>query len=119
MENRKLSISTCEDGAGLINGVFDPVGGAAIRTALEPLARKSGAHDDRSRKQRMASWSSGHHLVHWIHDGTNELPNLALLRHRHHWTVHEGSWQIIRGDDGRLLTVPPMVRFGAPSRGPD
>ena len=34
-----LSLSTAESGHLLINGVLDPVGGAAVRTALEPLAR--------------------------------------------------------------------------------
>ena len=220
VENRKLTISTCEDGAVLINGVFDPVGGAAIRSAIEPLARKSGAHDDRSleRRQadavvelvsgggsqaqiqvtssietllglvgapaaemefslpissttverlacdssiarvlldsestvidvgrskrvvseparralnardghcrwpgcdRLASWSAAHHVVHWIHGGTTDLDNLILLCHRHHWMVHEGNWQLVRGDDGRMLTIPPTVTFGPPARGPD
>src|ERR1700687_5679285 len=54
VENRKLTITTCDDGAVLIKGVFDPEGGAALRTAWEPLARKSGAHDDRSREKRLA-----------------------------------------------------------------
>src|ERR1700693_1771211 len=54
VENRKLTITTCDDGAVLIKGVFDPEGGAALRTAWEPLARKSGAHDDRSRQKRLA-----------------------------------------------------------------
>src|SRR5207247_457024 len=31
-----------------------PVGGAAVRTALEPLAQPSGTHDDRKREQRFA-----------------------------------------------------------------
>lgn len=53
-EQRKLSLSTAEDGCLLINGVLDPVGGAAVRSALEPLAQKSGAHDDRLRDQRLA-----------------------------------------------------------------
>jgi Domain of unknown function (DUF222) len=231
VENRKLTITTCDDGAVLIKGVFDPEGGAALRTAFEPLARKSGAHDDRSRQKRLAdaavelathaldsglipqqatqrthlqvttsletllglpgapaadlefssvpiasktverlacdcsvtrivlgsesvvidvgrarrtisgaarkalnvrdrgctwpgcerpaSWTSGHHLKHWIHGGTNEPPNLTLLCYRHHWMVHEGNWQIIRGDDGRMLTIPPAVAFGPSSRGPD
>jgi hypothetical protein len=231
VENRKLTITTCDDGAVLIKGVFDPEGGAALRTAWEPLARKSGAHDDRSRQKRLAdaavelavhamdigaipqqatqrthlqvtvpletlrglpsapaadmefapvpisaktaerlacdasvtrvvfdsdsmvidvgrakrtisgaarkalnardrgctwpgcerpaSWTSGHHLKHWIHGGTNEPPNLTLLCYRHHWNVHEGGWQIIRGDDGRMLTIPPIVTFGAAARGPD
>jgi Domain of unknown function (DUF222)/HNH endonuclease len=231
VENRKLWISTGEDGAVWINGVFDPIGGASIRTALEPLARRSDKHDDRCREKRMAdalvdlslhaldsglipqqgsqrthlqvttsletlmglpgasgadmefspmpvssrtverlacdasvtrivldsrsavidvgrarrtisgptrkalnvrdrgctwpgcerpaSWTSGHHIRHWIHGGTNESSNLTLLCYRHHWNVHEGNWQIVRGDDGRIVTIPPTVTFGRSSRGPD
>src|SRR5438552_16418664 len=54
VENRKVSLSTAEDGCLLINGVLDPVGGAAVRTALEPLARKSGVGDDRELERRYA-----------------------------------------------------------------
>jgi hypothetical protein len=220
VENRRLSLSTWDDGSLLLNGVLDPEGGAALRTALEPLARKSGAHDDRNRERRLAdalvelasggaqpaqiqvtssletllglagapaaemefslpvssrtverlacdstinrvlldsesmvidvgrskrvvsepgrralkardgscrwpgcnrpaSRSAAHHLVHWIHGGTTDLDNLILLCHRHHWLVHEGGWQIVRGDDGRMLTFPPTVSFGPRPRGPD
>jgi hypothetical protein len=231
VENRKLSITTCDDGAVLIKGVLDPEGGAAFLTAVKPLARRSGAHDDRSREKRQAdavvdlamhsldtglipqqgsqrthlnvttsletllglpgapaaelehaavpissktverlacdasvtrilldsesavidvgrakrtisgparkalnardkhcvwpgcerppSWTVGHHLQHWIHGGSNDPPNLALLCGRHHWLVHEGHWQIARGDDGRMITIPPTVTFGPPARGPD
>jgi hypothetical protein len=221
VENRRLWVSTCEDGTVLLSGTFDPEGGAAILTKLDPLARKSGAHDDRSREKRFgdalvelasgggsqaqiqvttsletlrglpgasaadlefslvpisaktverlacdasitrivlgsesmvidvgrarrtvsgparkalnvrdkhctwpsceraASWCSGHHLKHWAHGGTNEPPNLTLLCNRHHWMVHEGNWQIVRGDDGRMLTIPPTITFGPPARGPD
>ena len=69
--------------------------------------------------ERPASWTSGHHMVHWIHGGTSDLPNLGLLCGRHHWNVHEGNWQLIRGDDGRMMTIPPTVTFGPPARGPD
>ena len=69
--------------------------------------------------ERPASRTSGHHLKHWIHGGTNEPPNLTLLCYRHHWLVHEGNWQIVRGDDGCMLTIPPTVTFGPPARGPD
>jgi hypothetical protein len=230
VENRSLRMSTYEDGAILLSGVLDPVGGAAVRSALEPLARRSGADDDRPYDRRMAdalvdmsmhaldnglvpqnasqrthlqvttsletlknldgapaaelefslpisskaverlacdcsltrilldsdsmvidigrakrvisgparkalnvrdrgctwpgcdrpaTWSSGHHLVHWIHGGTNEPHNLTLLCYRHHWMVHEGGWQILRGDDGRIVTIPPTVTFGPSPRGPD
>src|SRR5207247_4451898 len=52
--NHHHTLSTSESGHLLINGVLDPVGGAAVRTALEPLAQKSGAHDDRLLPQRYA-----------------------------------------------------------------
>jgi hypothetical protein len=68
---------------------------------------------------RPASWTSGHHLKHWIHGGGGDLPNLTLLCYRHHWMVHEGGWQLVRQDDGRMLTVPPTVVFGPSPRGPD
>ena len=230
VENRSLSISTWDDGSMLLSGVLDPVGGAALRTALEPLARKSGANDHRNRERRMAdalvdlsmhaldtglipqqasqrthlqvttsietlkaldgapaaelefslpisakaverlacdcsvtrilldsdsmvidvgrakrvisapqrkalnardqhcvwpgcerpaSWTSGHHLQHWIHGGGSDLPNLALLCYRHHWNVHEGGWQLVRVETGKCMTVPPTVTFGPPARGPD
>ncbi|HEY5033944.1 MAG TPA: DUF222 domain-containing protein [Candidatus Dormibacteraeota bacterium] len=68
---------------------------------------------------RPATWTSGHHLKHWIHGGTNEPHNLTLLCYRHHWMVHEGGWQILRGDGGRMVTIPPTVTFGPSPRGPD
>jgi hypothetical protein len=54
VENRGLQISSDDDGAVYLNGVFDPVGGAAIRTALEPLARRSGGDDHRQYDKRLA-----------------------------------------------------------------
>jgi uncharacterized protein DUF222 len=225
VEIRSLQISSDEDGAVYLNGVFDPVGGAAIRTALEPLARRSGADDHRPYDKRMAdalversvheldnglvpqngsqrthlqvtasietlkaldgapaaqlefsipisakaverlacdcsltrillgsdsmvidvgrakrsisapqrkalnardqhcvwpaSWTSGHHLKHWIHGGGSDLPNLALLCYRHHWNVHEGGWQLVRTETGKFMTIPPTVTFGPSPRGPD
>jgi uncharacterized protein DUF222/HNH endonuclease len=220
VENRRLSISTWIDGSVLLNGMFDPVGGAVLRTALEPLARRSGASDYREREQRLAdalvelasggeqraqiqvtssvetllglvgapgadlefslpissrtverlacdcsitrvlldsestvidvgrskrvvsapalralrardghcrwpgcdrpaSWSAAHHVVHWSRGGSTDLENLILLCHRHHWMVHEGGWQLVRGEAGRMLTIPPTVKLGPSPRGPD
>ncbi len=230
VENRSLTLSTWDDGAIVISGILDPVGGAAVRSALEPLARPSGAGDDRCRDRRMAdalveismhaldsgllpqtasrrthlqvttsletllgldgapaaemefslpisarsverlacdctvtrillgadsvivdvgrakrvvsgptrtalnardgscrwpgcdrpaSWSAAHHVVHWIHGGGTDLPNLILLCHRHHWMVHEGGWQLVKTDEGHILTVPPMTGLSHLARGPD
>ncbi len=57
--------------------------------------------------------------VHWIHGGSTDLDNLILLCHRHHWMAHEGGWQIVRSDDGRMLTIPPVTEFQRLARGPD
>jgi hypothetical protein len=220
VENRSLSLSMWEDGSYLLSGVLDAVGGAALRTALEPLARVSGEHDTRKLDRRMADalvelaeggmprtqiqvtssletllglagapaaemefslpissktverfacdcgvtrvllgsestvidvgrskrtvsgparralnardghcrWpgcergaksSAAHHVVHWIHGGSTDLGNLILLCHRHHWMVHEGRWQIVRRDDGRMLTIPPITPYQLLARGPD
>ena len=227
VEARSLSITSDDQGLVFINGILDKVGGAAVRTALEPLAKRAGKDDDRLRDRRLAdalvdlsmraldnglvpqrthmqvttsletllglsgapaaemefaplpissraverlacdcsvtrillgsdstvidvgrarrvisgpqrkalkirdggctwpgcdrpvSMTEGHHLVHWIHNGPSDLPNLTLLCYRHHWMVHEGRWQIVRCDDGRILTIPPTTAFGPRPRGPD
>jgi uncharacterized protein DUF222/HNH endonuclease len=230
VENRSLKLTTWQDGSYLLSGVLDAVGGAALRTALEPLAKRSGAHDHRKRDCRLAdalvdlsmyaldtglvpqstsqrthmqvttsletllgltgapaaemeyslpissktvermacdctvtrillgsdstvidvgrakrvvsgpmrkalnardsrciwpgcdrhaSWTSAHHVVHWIHGGSTDLSNLVLLCYRHHWMVHEGGWQLVRADDSRMLTVPPQTGFERNARAPD
>jgi hypothetical protein len=220
VQQRRLKLSIWMDGTVLLSGQFDPEGGAVVRTAMESLARKSGAHDDRDLEQRQgdalvelaagggtpaqiqvttsletlralpgasaadmelslpisartverlacdasitrillgsdsmvidvgrakrtisgparkalnirdqhctwpgcerpASRTAGHHLIHWVHGGTNEPTNLTLMCYRHHWMGHEGDWQIVRGEDGGMLTIPPTITFGPPARGPD
>ena len=96
--------------------------GRSKRVVSEPARRALAARDGHCRWpecDRPASWSAAHHVVHWIHGGSTDLDNLILLCHRHHWMVHEGNWQLVRGDDGRMLTIPPAVAFGPSWRGPD
>src|SRR5579859_55877 len=50
---RRLHISAMDDGMHVIDAVLDPVGGAAVKAALEALAT-SGAQDERKHSQRMA-----------------------------------------------------------------
>ncbi len=226
VEARSLTVSTADDGSVLLSAILDKVGGAAVQTALEPLARRAGKDDDRLRDRRLAdalvdlamhaldagqvpqrthmqvttsletllglsgapaaemefslpisakaverlacdcsvtrilldadsmvidvgrakrrpsgptykalkvrdrgcvwpgcdrpaTWTSAHHLVHWIRGGPTDLPNLCLLCYRHHWMVHEGDWQIVRTEDGSILTIPPTMTFGRLPRGPD
>jgi len=230
VEARRLELFPCEGGALIVRGILDPAGGATLRTALEPLAARSGADDHRDRERRLAdalvelashsldhgllpprrgqrthlqvtaaletllglagapagelefaspiaastvqrlacdatvtrvllgpdsavidvgrarrvpaastrvalelrdrgcawpgcdrpaTWTEAHHLRHWAHGGTTDLPNLALLCHRHHWMVHEGGWQLVRTDDQRLLTIPPLPDPLPHARAPD
>jgi hypothetical protein len=53
VESRRLELINCEDGAVALRGRLDAVAGAALRAALEPLARKKGVGDDRDRPRRM------------------------------------------------------------------
>ena len=53
-EQRALRVSRRQDGAVTFSGILDSAGGALVKAALEPLARKSGREDLRSRDQRMA-----------------------------------------------------------------
>ena len=217
-EERGLRLNTAQDGCLLISGLLDPVGGATVRASLEPLARPSGDHDDRSTQQRFgdalvevcsggkpasvqvtasietlrnlpgapageaefsvpvssrtarrmacdstvarvvlgqeslvidvgrsrrvvdgalrkalalrdkhcqwpacerpASWCDGHHLAHWIDGGETNLENCLLLCKRHHRMVHEGGWQLVKTDEGEIVTVAPTITFGV-AHGPD
>src|SRR5207245_8709219 len=53
-EGRTLKMSTYEDGSLALEGWFDSVGGAVVRSALEPLAQPQGDHDERGREHRNA-----------------------------------------------------------------
>src|SRR2546425_8012351 len=221
VEMRELTITNTDDGLVAVSGTLDKVGGAALRTALEPLAKRTGKDDRRRYPRRLADalvefsmnaldrsqlpvttsletllgltgapaaemefslpisskaverlacdcsvtrillgsdstvidvgrskrtvsgparraldardghcqwpggcdrpakWSAAHHVVHWIHGGSTDLSNLILLCHRHHWMVHEGGWQLVCSDDGRVLTIPPATEYQRLARGPD
>ncbi len=51
---RRLKLSTFADGALGLSGILDPLGGAALRSALGPLARREGPDDKRVWQQRLA-----------------------------------------------------------------
>ena len=227
---RRLELMSCGQGTLAVRGMLDSAGGATLRAALEPLATRNGAHDDRNRERRLAdalvelashrldsgelpqrgsmrphvqvtttmetllglksapagelefsppipaatvqrlscdasitrvllgpesavidvgralrlpsgatrralkardrgcawpncdrpaSWTVAHHLVHWVFGGRTDLANLILLCYRHHWLVHEGGWQLVRTDDGRLLAVAPLHDVLGRARAPD
>jgi hypothetical protein len=86
--------------------------GRSKRVITPPQSRALKARDKGCRFpgcDRPATWTSGHHLVHWIRGGPTDLPNLVLLCFRHHWMVHEGRWQLVKTDDGKMLAIPPQL----------
>jgi hypothetical protein len=68
---------------------------------------------------RPASWTNAHHVVHWGHGGVTDLDNLVLICYRHHWSVHEGGWQLVKTDGGRVLAIPPSSTYRSWIRAPD
>ena len=80
---------------------------------IQPAMRRALSVRDRGCRwpgcDRPASWTAGHHFVHWTKGGPTDLPNLVLLCYRHHWMVPEGKWQLVKTDDGQMLAVPPQM----------
>lgn len=66
---------------------------------------------------RPASWTAAHHIVHWAAGGKTNLENLVLLCRHHHWSVHEGGWQLLRAD-GNVVVLPPSQEWLARAREP-
>src|SRR5229473_1619917 len=54
VEARSLTFTTADDGVVLVQGILDKVGGAAVRTALEPLAKRAGKDEHRDLERRQA-----------------------------------------------------------------
>ena len=76
-ERRWLEISPLLDGMYSLDGVLDPVTGAAFRAALESLAGPRGPEDTRNRGQRMAD-ALGELLDHHMNEG--RLPRRKGVR---------------------------------------
>jgi len=94
------------------------------KRVIQPAQRRALRVRDKTCRwpgcDRPASYTSGHHLVHWVKGGMTDLPNLVLLCHRHHWMVHEGGWQLVKTEDGEFLAVPPQLEtLQYYARGPD
>ena len=57
-----------------------------------------------------------HHVTHWQHGGTTDLPNMVLLCPSHHVAVHEGGWTLALKagatghERGCWLFTPPTLR---------
>ncbi len=86
--------------------------GARLRRALEIRDGHCVFPGCRARVARCHA----HHVQHWRHDGSTDLPNLALLCVTHHVAVHEGGWMLTLKpgatghEQGCWQFAPPALR---------
>src|SRR6202047_1298043 len=102
---RRLHISQMPDGLFRVDGLLDPVSGAAFKTLLESLAQRLGPDDERSHRQRMA-------------DATGEVANHAMdkgtLPQRHSVRPHVNLTTTIEGLKNELGSTPAELELSLP-----
>jgi hypothetical protein len=86
--------------------------GRARRFASDTQRREVQRRDRRCRFPGCpnSTFTDVHHVVHWIDQGTTDLPNLVTLCDHHHHRVHEGKWQVTGNANGILRFVGPSGR---------
>jgi hypothetical protein len=94
---RRLHISQMSDGLFAVDGLLDPVAGAAFKTAVDVLAKPKGPEDERTPKQRRAD-AVGELALHAMEQGT--------LPRRHSVKPHINLTMTLDGLKG-ALGVPP------------
>src|SRR6202049_1384364 len=94
---RYFHLNQMPDGMFAVDGVLDPVSGAAWKTAVDVLAKPKGPEDERTARQRRA-------------DAVGELANHAMdqgtLPRRHSVKPHINLTMMLEGLKGEL-GVPP------------
>jgi Domain of unknown function (DUF222) len=94
---RRLHISQMSDGLFAVDGVLDPVSGAALKTAVDVLAKPKGPEDERTAKQRRAD-AVGELALHAMEQGT--LPRRHSVKPHINLTM---TLEALKGE----LGVPP------------
>jgi hypothetical protein len=102
---RRLEISQMADGMFCVDAILDPEAGAAVKTALESLAKRLGPDDERSHKQRMA-------------DSMNELVQHAMdegrLPRRHGVKPHLNVTTTLEGLKNEFGVPPADLELSLP-----
>lgn len=106
---RRLDISQMGDGMFCVDAILDPEAGAALKTALDSLAKRLGPDDDRSHKQRMAD--SVHELVHHAMDEGRMPRRNGVKPHLNVTTTLEGLKNEVGAPPADLeLSLPISTR---------
>ena len=102
---RYFHINQMPDGMFAVDGVLDPVSGAAWKTAVDVLAKPKGAEDERSAKQRRAD-AVGELAMHAMEQGT--------LPRRHSVKPHINVTMTLEGLKGELGVPPAELDLSLP-----
>jgi len=102
---RRMHISQMADGLYKVDGLLDPISGAAFKTAAESLAKRLGPDDERIHKQRLA-------------DATGEMAHHAMdkgaLPHRHSVRPHINLTTTLEGLKNELGATPAELELSLP-----
>src|SRR6202795_2504717 len=102
---RYFHINQMPDGMFAVDGVLDPVSGAAWKTAVDVLAKPNGAEDERTAKQRRAD-AVGELAMHAMDQGT--LPRRHLVK------PHITLTMTLEGLKGELGVPPADLTLSLP-----
>jgi hypothetical protein len=102
---RYFHVNQMPDGMFAVDGVLDPVGGAALKTAVDVLAKPKGPEDERTAKQRRAD-AVGELAMHAMEQGT--------LPRRHSVKPHINLTMTLEGLKGELGVPPADLDLSLP-----
>src|SRR5580700_10336148 len=102
---RYFHISQMPDGMFAVDGVLDPVGGAALKTAVDVLAKPKGQEDERTARQRRAD-AVGELAHHAMEQGT--------LPRRHSVKPHINLTMTLEGLKGERGVPPADLDLSLP-----
>ena len=102
---RRLHISQMSDGLFAVDGVLDPVSGAALKTAVDVLAKPKGPEDERTPRQRRAD-AVGELAMHAMEQGT--------LPRRHSVKPHINLTMTLEALKGELGVPPADLELSLP-----
>jgi hypothetical protein len=102
---RYFHINQMPDGMVAVDGVLDPVAGAAFKTAVDVLAKPNGAEDERTARQRRAD-AVGELAMHAMDQGT--------LPRRHSVKPHINLTMTLEGLKGELGVPPADLDLSLP-----
>src|SRR5450759_191989 len=102
---RHFHVSQMSDGMFAVDGVLDPVSGAALKTAVDVLAKPKGPEDERPARQRSA-YAVGELSLHAMELGT--------LPRRHSVKPHINLTVTLEGLKGELGVPPADLELSLP-----